>query len=235
MKLSIPNQYTYSEVSNPKWLIIFVHWLTSSQDEEMFFEGEKFFNAKWFSTLRFNLYWDWTEERKLIEVCLQDNIDDVNSALKFWNELWYKSIFLAWHSYGWIANLFANLSCVTWLLMWDSSIGWEQLLSDVYLDENGKHYINWWDGYRHYIGEKLFKDFQIPSEKFLRKISEVNIPVKIIWAEFWLAETAKKYYEYANEPKDLCIIPWADHRFLDWWMDELLYESLKWIREILKK
>ena len=124
-------------------------------------------------------------------------------------------------------------SLMSWLLMWDSSIGWEQLLSDVYLDENGKHYIDWWDGYKHYIGKKLYEDFQIPSEIFLKKISEINIPVKIIWAEFWLSETAKKYYEYANEPKELNIISWADHRFLVWWMDELLYESLLWIDKIL--
>lgn len=231
MKFPIPNLYTYSEVINPKWLIIFVHWLTSSQDEEMFVEGQKSFNENWYSTLRFNLYGDWPEERKLNEIWLQDNIDDVNCALKFWKELGYKSIFLVWHSYGWIANLYANLWNVTWLLMWDSSIGWEQLLSDVYLDENGKHYIDWWDGYRHYIGKKLYEDFQIPSEKFLEKISEINIPVKIIWAENWLAEVAKKYYECANEPKELNIISWADHRFLDWWMEELLSITLKWMNK----
>lgn len=90
--------------------------------------------------------------------------------------------------------------------MWDSSIGWEQLLSDVYLDENGKYYIDWWDEYKHYIGKKLYEDFQIPSEIFLEKIAEINIPVKIIWAEFWLAETAKKYYDYAKEPRELSII-----------------------------
>ena len=229
MKFSISNLYTYSEVKDSKCLIIFVHWLTSSQNEEMFVQWEKFFNEKWFSTLRFNLYWDWSEERKLNEVCLQDNIDDVNSVLKFWKELGYKSIFLVWHSYGWIANLFADLSNVTWLLMWDSSIGWEQLLSDVYLDENGKYYIDWWDGYRHYISKKLYEDFQIPSEIFLEKISEINIPVKIIWAEFWLAETAKKYFDYAKEPRELNIIQGADHRFLDWWMEELFCESIKWI------
>ena len=233
MKFIIPNQYTYSEVSNPKWLIIFVHWLTSSQNEKMFVEGEKFFNVKWFSTLRFNLYWDWLQERKLNEVWLQDNIDDVNCFLKFWNKLWYNSVFLVGHSYGWIASLYADLSDVTWLLMWDSSIWWRWLLEDVYEDGQWWYYIDWWDGYSHYIGEKLFKDFQIPSEKFLKKISEVNIPVKIIWAEFWLAETAKKYYEYANEPKELTIICWADHRFLCWWMDELFYESLNWINRIL--
>lgn len=63
MKFPIPNQYTYSEIFNSKWLIIFVHWLTSSQDEEMFVQWEKFFNENWFSTLRFNLYWDLPEEK----------------------------------------------------------------------------------------------------------------------------------------------------------------------------
>ena len=60
-----------------------MHWLTSSQDEEMFIQWEKIFNKNWFSTLRFNLYGDWPEERKLNNVSLQDNIDDVNSVLKF--------------------------------------------------------------------------------------------------------------------------------------------------------
>ena len=91
MNFPIPDLYTYSEVPNPKCLIIFVHWLTSSQDEEMFVQWEKVFNEDWFSTLRFNLYGDWPKERKLNEVSLQDNIDDVNSVLRFCKSLWYKS------------------------------------------------------------------------------------------------------------------------------------------------
>ena len=233
MKFSIPNLYTYSEVKNPKWLIIFVHWLTSSKDEEMFVQWEKFFNENWFSTLRFNFYGDWPEERKLNEIWLQDNIDDVNSALKFWKELGYKSIFLVWHSYGWIANLYANLSNVTWLLMWDPSIWWKWLLEDVYEGWKWWHYIDWWDWIKYTISEKLYEDFQIPSERFLEKISKINIPVKIIWAENWLGEVAKIYYGCANAPKELNIIPWADHRFLDRWMRELLDGSLNWIIKIL--
>ena len=233
MKFPIPNLYTYGEVKNSKWLIIFVHWLTSSQDEEMFVEWEKFFNAKWFSTLRFNLYWDWPEERRLNEIWLQDNIDDVNSVLEFCSELWYKLIFLVWHSYGWIANLYANFSNVAWLLMRDSSIWWKWLLEDVYEEEKWWYYIDWWNWIKYPISEKLYEDFQISSERFLEKISEINIPVKIIWAENWLAEVAKMYYEYANEPKELNIISWADHRFLYWWMEELLYESLNRINRIV--
>ena len=233
MKFPIPNQYTYSEVKNPKWLIIFVHWLTSSQDEEIFVKWEKFFNKNWFSTLRFNLYGDWPDERKLSEIWLQDNIDDINSVLGYYDKLWYKSIFLVWHSYWWIANLYANLSNVSWLLMRDSSMWWNCLLSDVYEDGEWWHYINWWDGYKHHISEKLYKDFQIPPEEYLKKISEIHIPVKIFWAENWLANNAKRYFESANEPKELNIISWAYHRFLGWWMDELFYESLKRINKIL--
>lgn len=235
MKLCIPNLYTYSEVVDPKWLIIFVHWLTSSKDEEIFVQWEKFFNEKWFSTLRFNLYWEWPEERKLNEVCLQDNIDDVNAVLEYAGWLWYKSIFLVWHSYWWIADLYVDYSNVTWLLMWDSSIGWEWLLQDVHEDWKWWHYIDWGDWCRYPISKKLYEDFQIPSEKFLKQISEVNVPVKIIWAENWLAEAAKMYYKYANEPRELNIIIWAYHRFDSWWMKKLFSESFKWIRKFFKK
>ena len=227
----IPNLYTYSEVSNPKWLIIFVHWLTSSQNEYMFVEWERFFNKNWFSTLRFNLYWEWENERKLNEVCLKDNIDDVNSVLEYVGWLWYKSVFLVWHSYGWIANLYVNHLGVTWLLMRDASIWWIWLLEDVYEDWKGWHYINWWDWCKYPVSEKLYEDFKIPSKIFLKKMSTIKIPVKIIWAENWLAEAAKKYYGYANEPKELNIIPGAYHRFDNCWMDKLFFESLTWIKK----
>ena len=220
--------YTYHEIQKSKWIIIFVHWLTSDQNEVMFVQWEKFFNKNWYSTIRFDLYWDLPGERKLDEVCLQDNIDDVNGVINFCKTKWYKKIFLVGHSYGWIANLYANHDNITWILMRDSSIWWAQLLNDVYIDEDWKYYIDWWDWYRHYIGEKLYQDFQVPSEKFLERISKIKISIKIIWAEKWLWETAKEYYKYANEPKELTIIPWADHRFLDWGMSELLKESLEW-------
>ena len=231
MNFPIPNLYTYIEVKNPKWLIVFVHWLTGSQNEEMFVQWEKFFNENWYSTLRFNLYWDWLQERKLIEVCLQDNISDVNAVLRYCGRLWYKAIFLVWHSYGWIVNLYVDHSNLSWLLMWDSSIWWKWLLKDVHEDLKWWYYIDRWDWFKHYVSEKFYEDFQIPSEKFLEKMSEITIPVKIIWAENWLADAAKRYFECANDPKELNIILKAYHRFLGWWMDELLRESLKWINK----
>ena len=228
----IENTYTYHEIPQSKWIVIFVHWLTSDQNEEMFVQWEKVFNENWYSTIRFDLYWDLPWEKKLDEVCLQDNIDDVNNVIDFCKTKWHKKIFLVGHSYGWIANLYTNHDSISWILMRDPSIGWKQLLSDVHSDENWKHYIDWWNGYKYYISENLYQDFLIPSEKFLEKISEIKVPIKIIWAEKWLWKTAKKYYEYANEPKELTIISWANHRFLDWCINELLEESLKRIEKI---
>ena len=44
MRQPIENTYTYHEIPQSKWIIIFVHWLTSDQNEEMFVQWEKVFN-----------------------------------------------------------------------------------------------------------------------------------------------------------------------------------------------
>lgn len=228
MSFKVSITHTLKQISNPKWIIIFVHWLTSSQDEEIFIKWEKFFNKNWFSTIRFNLYWDLTVERKLNEVCLQDNIDDINTIIKYTKNLWYDKIFLVWHSYGCISNLFVDLVDISWLIMRDPSMAGEMLLSDVYQDEFW-YYIDWWDWVKHRIGEKYYHDFQEFPQTYLDQISKINIPIKIFWAENWLKENAQQYFQFANEPKSLTIIKWAYHRFQDWTAEELLNESLNWI------
>ena len=231
--LPIQNSYTYSPVPQPKWLVIFVHGLTSSKDEEIFLQWEKFFNEWWFSTLRINLYWEWDWEKRLNEVSLSDHIDDVNSVINYCSLNLFNQIILIWHSYGCVVNLYVDLSKVMGLIMIDPSMWWKELMQDVYEDEKWWHYIDRWDGYHHQIGENLYKDFLIPTENYLDKMSKVTIPVKIIWAENWLANNAKQYYEVANQPKELNIISWANHRFDEWWMSEVINESLKWMNKII--
>ena len=223
------NAYTFCNVPEPKWIVILVHWLTSNKDEDMFIQAEKFFSENNYSTIRFNLYWHLPWERRLKDVGLSDNIQDVNEVVNFYKSEWFKKIFLVWHSYWWIVNLYVNHENISWILMWDSSIWWPWLLEDVHEDESGKYYIDWWNWYRFYISEKLYKDFQIPSEEFLEKLKEIKLPIKIFAAENWLSKAAERYFEVANEPKELSIIKWAYHTFQDWWMEDLLSQSLKWI------
>ena len=158
-----------------------------------------------------------------------DNIQDVNEVVNYYKSEWFKKIFLVWHSYWWIVNLYVNHENISWILMWDSSIWWPWLLEDVHEDESGEYYIDWWNWYRFYISEKLYRDFQIPSEEFLEKLKEIKLPIKIFAAENWLSKAAERYFEVANEPKQLSIIKWAYHTFEDWWMEELLSQSIEWI------
>ena len=220
--------HTLKQIPNSKWIIIFVHWLTSDQDEEIFVQWEKFFNENWFSTIRFSLYWASPNERKLSETCLQNNIDDTNTVIKYAKDLWFKKIFLVWHSYGCLSNLFTDLSDVSWLIMRDSSMAGEMLLKDVHEDEDW-YFIDWWDWYKHRIGEKYYQDFQADPQTYLGQISKIHIPVKIFWAENWLAENARLYFDSANEPKSLTVISGAYHRFQWGWAEELFSESLSWI------
>ena len=232
MKPYLQNRYTLSSVPQSKGLILFVHGLTSSQDEPIFREAERFFNEKQYSTFRFSFYGDLEGERKLTDITLHDHITDVNNIIHFLSLQGFSKIFLVGHSYGGIVNLYVNHDMIAWILMWDSSLWGEGLLNDVYLDQQGKYYIDRWNGYRFYINENFYKDFQISSEVYLKKIKGISLPIKIMAAEYGLVQAAKKYYESAQDPKELSLVTWADHRFLEHWMDSLLQESLEWIEKL---
>ena len=122
MKLYLQNRYTLSSVPQSKGLILFVHGLTSSQDEPMFKEAERYFNEKQYSTFRFNFYGNLEGERKLTDITLQDHITDVNNIIHFLSLQGFSKIFLVGHSYGGIVNLYVKHDRISGILMWDSSI-----------------------------------------------------------------------------------------------------------------
>lgn len=232
MKEYIQNRYILSSIPQSKWLILFVHGLTSSQDEPIFREAEGFFNENQYSTFRFNFYGNLEGERKLTDITLQDHISDVNNIIHFLSLQGFSKIFLVGHSYGGIVNLYVKHDRISGILMWDSSIWGEGLLNDVYLDEHWKYYIDRWNGHKYYINDQLYHDFEIPSEVYLQKIKVISLPIKIMAAEYGLVQAAKKYYEAAQDPKELSLVKCADHRFLEHWMDSLLQESLNWIENL---
>ena len=228
----IKESYNYNYIQNSKWIIIFVHWLTGSKDEEMYIQWESFFNNHGYSTIRFNLYWDLPWEKKLEEVSLQNHIDDVNTVIDFCVSENHKNIFLVGHSYWWIVNLYVKYDNIKKILMRDPSIGWEVLLQDVYEDRNWKHYIDWWDWYKFYISEALYKDFLRPSEEYLDRIARISLPIKIIGAEHWLSKAGARYYNaITSNEKEFIIVSWANHTFTETGMDTLLNESLNWIEK----
>ena len=108
MKPYLQNRYILSSVPQSKGLILLVHGLTSSQDEPIFREAERFFNEKQYSTFRFSFYGDLEGERKLKDITLHDHITDVNNIIHFLFLQGFSKIFLVGHSYGGIVNLYVK-------------------------------------------------------------------------------------------------------------------------------
>lgn len=225
----------YGNLETPKGkskgLIIFVHGLTSSQDEPIIKHWSVYFTKKWYITYKFNLYGKEKNARKLETSCLKNHVDDINKVTTYFQKKWIKKIFLIWHSFGWLSILYANLSNIKWVTLWDASIWWKELLSDVTYDKKTKKMIiDRWDWVIYNIGSKMYKDFLIDSKKNLERMSKIRKPIKIICAEKWLQKAWKEYYknsyyDVANTSKELSIIPWAWHCFFEKWTKEKLFEE----------
>lgn len=216
-----------------KGLIIFVHGLTWSMDEHIFVNWEKYFNEKWYSTFRFNLYGDKINWRKLSETNLQEHVIDVNNVVKYFQEKWKEKIILIWHSFGGLTILYSDLSKISTAVLRDPSMGGKKTLNSVVYNQKTSNYvIDWWSGEQYPISDSMYKDFCIDSENHLDKMKEIKLPIKIICAENWLKIQSERYYEVANEPKKFAMIPVARHCFHEEWTEEQLFdETYDWIKK----
>lgn len=221
-----------------KWLVIFIHGLTDNFDSHMLPNSAKYFTSKWYTTYRFNLYGDEKQARKLKEVRFKNHIQDVNTVIKYFQKAWAQKIFLVGHSLGWLTILYSNIKHVSWIILRDASIGGKDLLDEVdYNVKTGIYSIDRWDGFKHIIGASMYKDFLIKPQKHLEKISKIHIPIKIICAEKWVQKIWKiiyktAYYEAANEPKKLIIIPGSGHCFDEKWVEQKLFtETYKRVKK----
>ncbi|AKH32454.1 hypothetical protein XF24_00089 [candidate division SR1 bacterium Aalborg_AAW-1] len=203
---------TYSSVNNQKGLIVFVHGLTSSKDEPILSQGELYFNSKGYSTFRFNLYDELGNERKLSNVSLSDHIQDINDVIDYFLKKGETNIILIGHSFGGLSLLYSDLKHVSKLVLWDSSIGGEELLGDVYEDDQGK-YIDRGDQYKRYISDTLYEDFCIDPIDNIQQLKSLKLPIIIIAAEEGLQDPALLYAESIHQKA--FIIAGADHIFSD--------------------
>ncbi len=224
MKISINSLLhgLYKKVDNSQWVIVFVHGLTSSKNEPIISQWMEYFNKKWYSTFVFNLYGDQNNKRKLTTNSLDQNIQDINSVVNDFVQQWQKNIILIWHSFGWLALLYVDTVVVAKIVLWDASIGWEELLWDVYKDELWR-YIDWWDSYRHYISDQLYQDFCIDPQVHIRQLQSIEIPIVIISAEHGLQTPAQAYAQTIQQVP--FVITWADHTFSDNMSKKELFET----------
>ena len=205
-------------------LIIFVHGLTGSQNEHIFFNGAKFFTARGVDTFRFDLYTSAKGGRKLQNCGISTHTKDLTSVIeRFQNS--YKKMVVVGHSLGGPVIMHAILKHISGTLLWDSTVSnAERRREDFVFHHSLNAYIIKW-GVASLMSKKMISEWKrFPSPK--DAIKKITVPVKIICAGNWKYVTAgKEYFKHANKPKEFAVIKGAGHNFDERGAEEALFKK----------
>jgi len=234
LKIKIPGTkkfvYATQRGSLSKPLIIFVHGLTGSMNEHIFFNGARFFEKNGFSSLRFNLYYWPKDARQMGECSLLTHAQDLDCVIDYCRKHGANKIFVVGHSYGGPTVLLSPKKKFDGVVLWDPTYDVKNVLKNTrFVKELGGYRLRW--DFDVIIGKKMF-DFS-STINCAPLIKNIKVPIKIICAgNGALGESSKKYFKSANKPKGLAIIKNADHNFnFDGTEENLFKETLSWLEQ----
>ncbi|MEK7579291.1 MAG: alpha/beta fold hydrolase [Patescibacteria group bacterium] len=212
-------------------LVVFVHGLTGSKNEHLFFNAAKLFPSKAIATFRFDLYSGEKNGRTLTCTTISTHAKDVDTVVNRFN-VRYKKIFLVGHSLGGPSILLSRArNNVAGIILWDSAHTLQKSDEvDYRYDRHLKVYILSW-GIEMLIGKRMFDDWKrLTRPKDL--VKNVSVPIKVICAEKGiLIRPGKEYYKYAKQPKEFMIIKKATHCFDERGTEEKLFsETIKFVK-----
>ncbi len=165
-------------------LIIFIHWLYSDQNDEIYIRASKYFWENSYDSFKFDLYSERENSRKLINSNITTHIEDLKNVINFFKKNYnYNEINLIWHSLGGLVIINGNFfSRINKVILWDPSI-WlspEEKKEDITYDKNEWIYIvNWWIKFK--LNKKMLKEWEEGINK--KYIKNINKNTFFIFAE----------------------------------------------------
>lgn len=218
------------EAKDSDKLVIMVHGLTDHQNNHLFFNGRKFFSDKGYSVFTFDLY-SWEKDgRKFKDCTLKTHAKDLNAVLEHFKEKFSK-VYLVGHSLGCPVILLSDFDIAKAVVFWDPSYDFEEFMKMIskFDDGLGVYVLN--GAYEVIVRGEMHKSLTTDFPDSFKLVNKLHKPLKIIAAgKGLLLEGAGKYFEAANEPKELKIIKGATHCFDEEGKeDELFDETLSWL------
>ena len=209
-------------------LVIFVHGLGSFKDEHIYFNGARFFEKKSYSSFRFDLYNYKKDARKLQDCTLSTHAQDLDAVIKYFKNKGIKTVYVVGHSFGGPTILLSKQKGFDKIVLWDPSINPKKLEKEVkHIKEFDTYYVDW--GAAVIVGRKMIEEArQIEPVKLIKLI---HVPIKLIFAgKGELKEKdQKRYFDSANQPKEITVIPDATHNFNEDGTEGRLFdETFKW-------
>ncbi len=239
IKIKTPDKHTIfgtlnEAITKSNKLIIFVHGLAGNQNEHLFFNASRFFPQNGLDVFRFNLYGGRKGTRSLVDCTVRIHAQDLNQVVKhFRND--YHSIFVIGHSLGGPTILQSNTNLVDGIVLLDPT-SMPSLLDVVEGTKSSLKFIKVLNTYTFdwgttcLLGKEMSKEFGTLNLKKLMK--KVNKPIKLIFAEKGNAKYGKRFFQYANQPKELTIIKGATHCFDEEGTEEKVFkEILSWLNK----
>ncbi|MDO9231431.1 MAG: hypothetical protein Q7U36_03085 [bacterium] len=211
---------------------MFVHGLTGSMDESIFYNGARFFEKKGFSSFRFNLYDDHADARKLHECDLKMHASDINQVVDYFRRKKTKEICLVGHSYGGPSVLFSRTEMYSGIVLWDPTMDPDIVYRKTIPDKIANGFIRQWS-FKFILGNKMVAE----SRKFANfedSAKNTFTPTKIILAQNGNAQSKNKagFFKALGGSKEMVVFEKTGHTFSEEGAEERLFvETLKWFKK----
>lgn len=195
-------------------VVVIAHGLTGWACEHQHMFARRYLTQRGYDVVRFNFYAGADDARKLRDITVQIQADDLNLVCDHFRPQ-YKKLFVIGHSYGGLTLLFAN-PVATALSFWDASFTpYESFWKDTASRLSGTpYYIHGWGSY-HLIGEAMIEEAKNLSEAdSIALARRIAMPSQVILAGLCsenLVRTA--LYDSLVCEKEMQDIEGADHTF----------------------
>ena len=202
-------------------LIIFVHWLFSDQNDNLYINASNYFYSNNFDTFRFDLYSERKKSRKLIETNITLNIKDLETVIKFFKDN-YEEIYLIGHSLWWQAIINCDLPKISKVILWDPSAWLTKEEEKTDISYNKEKWVYIVDRGIQFAISKKFKEEWSKAIDISKYINKIPNNTSFIFA--WNSSIYKNWKNYIVNYKQT-IIKWADHPFTEKSIEKQLFDK----------
>jgi len=217
-------------------IVIMMHGRPGQGNELLQYLGARYLHEHRIASLRLSMYDFGEEYRSIIDCTLDTHIADFEDAVSYVRARGAKRVFALGHSYGGLTILGSN-AALDGAVLWDPAHGlvWhdpafdspeypEKTIEDLVVGVGGYGYVY---PAQQAVDDKALGDTTPWAER-------KNYPMKFILASAGpLAAYARRYYDVAQEPKELAEIPDAHHQFED--SDDVIERLFRETTEFIAK
>jgi alpha-beta hydrolase superfamily lysophospholipase len=200
--------------SSSRPLVIFVHGLLGTMDDDLFVVALRWFRGRNYAVFRFNLYGHQKYARQLKDCTLSIHAADLDAAVRHFRKKGFRKILVVGHSFGGPVIFNSRERDFDGAAFWDPSYRFSfKKIPGVdaprFVKSENAYLMRW--GMNPLIGKKMVDEVESLRWDALSK--NFSVPFSVIVAGKGILKGAKKYCRAASTSCESIGIRGADHCF----------------------